>query len=483
MAEYDYQSLLAQFQPTQEDRDNARRAALRAAAFGLLGARKGQELDRIGQAGLLGMNVYGGELAGAQRAAMERMQAAQMAMQLREQQQKFQDQDQVREAMGQVGQMGQQSPMQGAMAAAPSLSPTNQNVAQVQQAAQAQPTPGVYEQLSARADQLEALAQKMKSPAVAAEAQKYRLLAEKYAPQYGDTETVMQDGRPVLLQKFKNRAPQVLPGYQPKPDYKQVDTGSQIGFYDPLTGSQGGMFAKTMTPGEVASNEVARGNLDVNRGQLDVQRGQLGVSRSNADLARQRLELERQNAELGKWTTNVETGLQVNTATGEARPIKMDGREIGPKMTTEQLKGLEDVRKTSATLDTLIKTFKPEFVGIPGSVGEFADKYASQVPVLNQFKNAQVNPERVQFRQNAATVVNNYINQITGATVGQQGETDRLMRAVPNTSDSPQMFKAKMMQMRANLDQLPAIIANNPNLRGMQSQGAPRVIDFNSLPK
>lgn len=141
----------------------------------------------------------------------------------------------------------------------PSMAPTNANAAALP------PKAGTYERLMAQADALE-------QKGLVQQAMKYREMAEKYAPQYDGTETLMQDGKPVVMQRFKNRAPEAMGSYQPKPDFKQVDTGGQVGFYDPLTGQSGGQFGKTMTPDAMAGNEVARGNLDVNRARLNFDR-------------------------------------------------------------------------------------------------------------------------------------------------------------------------------------------------------------------
>lgn len=49
-----------------------------------------------------------------------------------------------------------------------------------------------------------------------------------------------------------------------------------------------------------------------------------------------------------------------------------------------------------------------------------------------------------QYRQRLLTNVNNYIKEITGATVGQGDETTRLMAVQPNASDSPSQVVAKL---------------------------------------
>lgn len=137
------------------------------------------------------------------------------------------------------------------------------------------------------------------------------------------------------------------------------------------------------------------------------------------------------------------------------------------QLSSDQKKTLSDINITRSTAQRLLESFKPEYVGIAGSVGEVSDKYGTQLPLIG---NLAGNPDRVRFRQDASTLVNNYINQITGATVGQGQETARLMRAVPNPSDSPLQFEAKLKEMLKNLDELPNIIANNPNISKIGQQ-------------
>lgn len=83
--------------------------------------------------------------------------------------------------------------------------------------------------------------------------------AEKYRPKYSATpHTVMRDGKPVLVQTSEYDAPRELPGFQPKPEYKQVDTGKQIVFFDPLTQSAGGTLDKSTDPNADLSAQIAR---------------------------------------------------------------------------------------------------------------------------------------------------------------------------------------------------------------------------------
>lgn len=79
------QALIAQLGPQQADKDAARQQAILTASLGLLGARKGFEFDKIGQAGQQGVQAYQGYLQNAikqrQEALPQVMALRQMAMQ------------------------------------------------------------------------------------------------------------------------------------------------------------------------------------------------------------------------------------------------------------------------------------------------------------------------------------------------------------------------------------------------------------------
>lgn len=280
----DIEELMRQYMagPSEADRSAARQQALMAAGLGILSApigRRGNVLNALGQGGLLGMNTYQQAMGEAGRRGRRGMQdmSALMGMQgqqldLKTKQAALDEMERQRQeaAMARDVLRGFRMP-----APLPSMSPTNENAARLA----ATPKAGLFEKLNAQADALEA-------KGLVQQAQQYRTLAEKYAPQYEGMETVMRDGKPVVLQRFKNRAPEET-GYMPKPDYKQVDTGGQIGFYDPLTGQAGGQFAKTATPGDLLSATVAR------EGQGVTMRGQNMTdarAREQAEIARKQLE-------------------------------------------------------------------------------------------------------------------------------------------------------------------------------------------------
>ena len=125
------------------------------------------------------------------------------------------------------------------------------------------------------------------------------------------------DGRPMQQQIDEFGQPVGQP--MPKPYERRLeDMGGTKQPYDPYTGGlTGTALPKTMTPGETASNAVARGNLAVAQGNL-------GVARAGLDL-------RRQEAQQGKWQYDPARGGLVNIGTGEFKPATQNGVPIGAK--------------------------------------------------------------------------------------------------------------------------------------------------------
>lgn len=92
--------------------------------------------------------------------------------------------------------------------------------------------------------------------------------AAKWMPEVHKIDIGMQDGRPVNVVTYKDGSQQVSP-FAPTPKTHYLDAGGSVLPIDEYTGQQrGAAFAKSMTPGEQASNAVARGNLQVSRDRL-----------------------------------------------------------------------------------------------------------------------------------------------------------------------------------------------------------------------
>lgn len=123
-------------------------------------------------------------------------------------------------------------------------------------------------------------------------------------------------GLPVTIQLDEFGRP-IGSGMSKPVERKTLDIGGSIHDRNPYTGEVYGTTPKTMTPGETATNAVARGNLAVAQGNL-------GVARAGLDL-------RRQEAQQGKWQYDPARGGLVNIGTGEFKPATQDGKPIGAK--------------------------------------------------------------------------------------------------------------------------------------------------------
>jgi hypothetical protein len=97
---------------------------------------------------------------------------------------------------------------------------------------------------------------------------------EKYSttPQFGNS----KQGTPISYVLSESGGMKLL-DVQRSPEFNYQDTGSYISVRDKNTNKELERIAKTMSPGEVASNIVAQGNLAVNRGNLGVAQAGLGL--------------------------------------------------------------------------------------------------------------------------------------------------------------------------------------------------------------
>ena len=97
---------------------------------------------------------------------------------------------------------------------------------------------------------------------------------EKYSttPQFGNS----KQGTPISYVLSESGGMKLL-DVQRSPEFNYQDTGSYISVRDKNSNRELERIPKTMSPGEVASNIVAQGNLAVNRGNLGVAQAGLGL--------------------------------------------------------------------------------------------------------------------------------------------------------------------------------------------------------------
>ena len=427
-------AMMAQYQlPDDERKRIAIGNLLLGLGGGLMGARRGQEFNGIG-AGLLGGVKLGQQAVQDERQA--RMQGLLMqgnAMDLLGKQQAYKDQQEARGiavGMPKVAppQPGPAQPFQtqggatGQVNAALGNAPPAVNLPTQQLAQGSDP----FTLLMTKADWLETN-NKTNNPIIAKQAEQYREAALKFRDENQGFETVMKDGKPVLVQRRKFGGPQEQP-YSPKPEYKALDTGSQTGFYDPLSNTWGGKFDKTMTPGETASNKVALGNLALAK---------------NADArAAENQGKPVWDAQAGQFVYSPREGLPTGAAispTGFTKPEK--------DLTVEQSKAtayasqMDDATKRLTALEKegfSAKTWgQQQLLSMAGAPGiDYVPGSAFLPRALSGDKAQKYNQAQLQWTEAA-------LRFMTGANAPEAEVIRNVATYFPRTGDDPALIKQK----------------------------------------
>jgi len=239
---------------------------LSAAAALLAASGPSRQRQSLGQA--LGSALQAGQ-QGYQQARAGSLQEMLLSEKLKEAQAARQVQQQVAGAL--TAQPSVLTPEQQALAApGGQVGPTVQRAEMA--AAMPQTTPNQI-----KATQYQNAADILAAAGRVTDAEKYQAMAEKLNPR---AEVVGQPfevtdatGKPILVQQFKDGKLQTAAGFGPKREVVLQNLGGQTVAVDKSALRGGETFQQTMTPGEVASNRVALGNLAVAQGGLAL-RGQ-----------------------------------------------------------------------------------------------------------------------------------------------------------------------------------------------------------------
>ena len=240
-----------------------------SAAAALLAA-SGPSRQRIGLGQALGSALQAGQ-QGYQQARAGSLQELLLGEKLKEAQTARQVQQQVAGAL--TTQPSVLTPTQQALAApGGQLGPTRERAEMAAAIPEMTPNQIKAMQYQSAADILAAFGR-------VADAEKYQNMAEKLNPRVEVVgqpfEVTDATGKPILVQQFKDGKLQTMAGFGPKREVVLQNLGGQTVAVNKSALRGGETFQQTMTPGEVASNQVALGNLAVNRGNLAVARENL----------------------------------------------------------------------------------------------------------------------------------------------------------------------------------------------------------------
>jgi hypothetical protein len=130
-----------------------------------------------------------------------------------------------------------------------------------------------------------AQAQRLRAAGFGPEADAAEAAALKFQPKVKGWEKVTQGGRVMFAPFFEDGTSGAPVPLDVAEKLQEINQGGSTALVNPFTGTPVQTFNRTMTPGEAASNVVARGNLDIARERL-------GMDRQNATVAAGKLEKE-----------------------------------------------------------------------------------------------------------------------------------------------------------------------------------------------
>lgn len=288
MADLTLDQLLAQFQPTEQEKRQAQLQALTAAGFALMGTPRGREWQGLANAGFTGMSAMTQAQQLAQQQRAQQLAATGAAMTLAEKYRALKEQDAIASAYAGTSnaasiappapsiQMGPPTPSgQGSMQPpvplrAPYAAPSSDfsSAASITPPGAVLGAPGAaapagidpYQFNISRAQQLDPLVRAGNQTAAKLQAQ-YIDQAAKLREEYSNPVTEIVNGVPVLRRYGKYGAAETVQGAQPLPKIQIEDLGGTRRAVDLNTLAPGTSFAKTISPGEAASNALGYAHL------------------------------------------------------------------------------------------------------------------------------------------------------------------------------------------------------------------------------
>lgn len=224
-------------------------------------------------------------------------------------------------------------------------------------------------------------------------------------------------------------------GSQPK--WIERFDGQKKYFVDTNINSQsfGKKMGEVQMQATIAEQETARANRERERnqaGQLAVSQGQLGVAQSN-------LGLKRQEVENGKWSNDLERGIQVNMSTGETRPITEGGNPVGLKA-----KPFTESQGKDAGFALRMEESDKILSALDGKYSSNALAYKNKgdnFPVVGPNVGAWMNKRMTQEERSAFQAQKNFLNAVlrreSGAMISVSEFSDGVRQYFPQDGDTP----------------------------------------------
>ncbi len=224
-------------------------------------------------------------------------------------------------------------------------------------------------------------------------------------------------------------------GAVPFKDQSIVDFGGHLYLRDPITNKLQPLGKKTMTPGEEASNAVARGNLDVARGNLSLSQGRFGLEqqRFNADQSQRNQPIW--SAEHGGFITRPGSGGQP----GFTPVMGPDGKPISAgKAPTEFQSSSAGYAVRMAEAGKVMNT-----VGESGQANTW-NSLTGSVPLVGSYLQRNLtSTERQQVKQAEDDWIRAKLRRESGAVIATDEMESERQTYFPMPGDGPEVIAQK----------------------------------------
>jgi hypothetical protein len=294
------------------------------------------------------------------------------------------------------------------------------------------------------------------------DAKRYQDIAEKLNPRAEITgqpfEVTDAKGNPILVQQYKDGTVKTMQGFGPKRDVVLQNLGGQTVAIDKSKLKGNEQFAQTMTPGEVASNIIAQGNLGVARANLGVAQG--GLNLRQQEFARGAYQLKETPEGLAYVPTAPGgAAVPVMTAAGTqlegagSKPTEDQSKSAGFAFRMKQSTNIFNQPAVDKSGEPIIdpKTGKPvtleQAYGQPGKYQAIMRAIPS-AGLTTGIANISEDVGRQQYRQAQENWVTANLRPESGAVIGVEEMEKEITKYFPQTSDSQKTIEQKARARR-----------------------------------
>jgi hypothetical protein len=347
---------------------------------------------------------------------------------------------------------------QALMAPVSEAGPFGPKVARAELAATIQP-PSANE---IKAGQYQRIADIYTAAGKSEDAKRYQDIAKELNPRAEITgqpiEVTDSKGNPILVQQYKDGTVKTMQGFGPKRDVVLQNLGGQTVAIDKSKLKGNEQFTQTMTPGEVASNIIAQGNLAVNRANLGVAQGGLALRQQEFNRGGFQLKegpdgLSYVPTAPGGPTIPVMTAAGTPFEGAGAKPTEDQSKSAGFAFRMKQSTNIFNQPALDRSGQPIIdpKTDKPvtleQAFGQPGKYQSIMRSIPS-AGLTTGLANLSESTGSQQYRQAQQNWVTANLRPESGAVIGVDEMDKEIIKYFPQTSDSQKTIEQKARARR-----------------------------------